>query len=153
MKGNNMRGPKFGFDFGGGFAADRIFRRRGGLKYYVLWLLQEKPMKGSEIMAEIERQTHGWWRPSPGTIYPLLSSMEEDHLVRKGEDTKYEITEGGLEEIGMKESPRGDATGSVDSVIKELDGIVSYLEDTSPLEGDRKEKLSKISERINKLLR
>ncbi|EQD38723.1 transcription regulator, partial [mine drainage metagenome] len=48
------------------FAPDRIFRRRGGLKYYVLWLLHEKPMKGAEIMAEIERQTHGWWKPKPG---------------------------------------------------------------------------------------
>jgi len=42
---------------------------KGFLRYQVLRLLKEKPMSGSEIMSEIEEETDGNWRPSPGSIY------------------------------------------------------------------------------------
>jgi DNA-binding PadR family transcriptional regulator len=50
---------------------------KGFLRYYVLRLLNEKPMSGSEIMSEIEKRTDGHWRPSPGSIYPLLAWLQE----------------------------------------------------------------------------
>lgn len=50
---------------------------KGFLRYYVLKLLSEKPMSGSEIMNELEKRTHGYWKPSPGSIYPLLSWLQE----------------------------------------------------------------------------
>jgi DNA-binding PadR family transcriptional regulator len=50
---------------------------KGFLRYYVLKLLNEKPMSGSEIMSEIDRRTGGHWRPSPGSIYPLLAWLQE----------------------------------------------------------------------------
>ena len=50
---------------------------KGFLRYYTLRLLNEKPMSGSEIMSEIEKQTGGHWRPSPGSIYPLLAWFQE----------------------------------------------------------------------------
>jgi DNA-binding PadR family transcriptional regulator len=37
-------------------------------------MLSEKPMSGAEIIQEIEEQTKSW-KPSPGSIYPLLSWM------------------------------------------------------------------------------
>ena len=50
---------------------------KGFLRYYVLRLLNEKSMSGSEIMSEIEKRTDGHWRPSPGSIYPLLAWLQE----------------------------------------------------------------------------
>jgi len=50
---------------------------KGFLRYYVLKLLNDKPMSGSEIMSEIEKRTDGHWRPSPGSIYPLLAWLQE----------------------------------------------------------------------------
>lgn len=47
---------------------------RGLLRFLVLKMLSEKPMSGTEIIEEIETQT-GSWKPSPGSIYPLLSWM------------------------------------------------------------------------------
>jgi DNA-binding PadR family transcriptional regulator len=41
-------------------------------------MLSEKPMSGMEIIEEIETKT-GSWKPSPGSIYPLLA-----WLVKKG---------------------------------------------------------------------
>lgn len=47
---------------------------RGLLRFLVLKMLSEKPMSGAEIIEEIQTQT-GSWKPSPGSIYPLLSWM------------------------------------------------------------------------------
>ncbi len=50
---------------------------KGYLKYSVLKLLNEKPRSGSEIMNEIEKETEGRWKPSPGSIYPLLAWLQD----------------------------------------------------------------------------
>lgn len=50
---------------------------KGFLKYSVLKLLQEQPLSGSEIMTKIEENTDGQWKPSPGSIYPLLAWLQE----------------------------------------------------------------------------
>jgi DNA-binding PadR family transcriptional regulator len=66
----------------------------------VLELLSEKPMSGSEIMNEIEKRTSGRWRPSPGSIYPLLSWLQDNSFVKEisvedGGMKRYELTEKG----------------------------------------------------------
>ena len=47
---------------------------RGLLRFLVLKMLSEKPMSGTEIIEAIKMQT-GSWKPSPGSIYPLLAWM------------------------------------------------------------------------------
>lgn len=74
---------------------------KGFLKFRVLWLLKEKPMSGSEIMDEIEKETHGFWKPSPGSIYPLLAWLQDKGYIKEvpsGETgvKRYAITEQGL---------------------------------------------------------
>lgn len=56
---------------------------KGFLRYQVLELLSEKPMSGSEIMNEIERRTNGCWRPSPGSVYPLLAWLQDNGYIRE----------------------------------------------------------------------
>ena len=51
---------------------------KGLLRFYVFKLLKDKPMSGSEIMEEIEEQTGGRWKPSPGSVYPLLTWLREN---------------------------------------------------------------------------
>ena len=65
---------------------------KGFLRLYVLKLLSKKPMSGSEIMQEIENRSRGCWKPSPGSIYPLMSWLQEKDFI-KGVPT---------EEAGMK---------------------------------------------------
>ncbi len=48
---------------------------RGLLRFLVLQMLSEKPMSGAEIAERIEKQTEGRWKPSSGSIYPLLAWM------------------------------------------------------------------------------
>jgi DNA-binding PadR family transcriptional regulator len=84
---------------------DRWMRRtpsvpKGLLRFLVLKLLTEKPLSGAEIVEEIERETDGRWRPSPGSIYPLLASLQDQgytHESPNGEGgmKRYVLTEEG----------------------------------------------------------
>jgi len=56
---------------------------KGFLRYYVLKLLNEKSMSGSEIMSEIEKRTNGCWKPSPGSIYPLMAWLQEEGYIKE----------------------------------------------------------------------
>jgi len=56
---------------------------KGYLRYQVLELLNEKSMSGSEIMNEIEKRTGGCWKPSPGSIYPLLAWLQDNGYIRE----------------------------------------------------------------------
>jgi DNA-binding PadR family transcriptional regulator len=51
---------------------------KGLLRFYIFKLLKDRPMSGSEIMEEIAEQTGGQWKPSPGSVYPLLTWLREN---------------------------------------------------------------------------
>ncbi len=73
---------------------------KGFIRYHVLESLGEKPMSGSEIMSEVERRTNGRWRPSPGSVYPLLSWLQDNGYVKELPTDqnglkRYELTEKG----------------------------------------------------------
>lgn len=57
----------------------RIGIPKGILRYVVIPLLNQKPMSGSELMEEIEEYTE--WKPSPGSIYPLLSQLKDENVI------------------------------------------------------------------------
>lgn len=56
---------------------------KGFIRYHVLEALSQKPMSGSELMDNIERHTGGCWKPSPGSIYPLLSWLQDNGYIKE----------------------------------------------------------------------
>ncbi len=40
-------------------------------------------MSGAEISEEIERETSGKWKPSPGSIYPLLARLQDRNYTKE----------------------------------------------------------------------
>jgi DNA-binding PadR family transcriptional regulator len=85
---------------------------KGFLRYFVLRLLSLKPMSGAELLEEIGKRTSGGWRPSPGSIYPLLAWLQENKVVEEApaEEAgvkRYKLTEKGKklleEETAIKE--------------------------------------------------
>ena len=75
---------------------------RGLLRFLVLKFLSDRPMSGTEIVGKIRQETGGKWKPSPGSIYPLLSGLEEQgftHAVSpvEGGMKRYSLTEDGKE--------------------------------------------------------
>ena len=73
-------GPPRGFPGRGGRRGRRT--PRGDVRSAVLALIAEQPRHGYEIIQEIGERTGGAWRPSPGSIYPTVSQLEDEGLVR-----------------------------------------------------------------------
>jgi DNA-binding PadR family transcriptional regulator len=75
---------------------------RGLLRFLVLKFLAERPMSGSEIVGKIERETGGKWKPSPGSIYPLLAGLQVKGFTQKSSTIEigkklYSLTDSGKE--------------------------------------------------------
>lgn len=83
---------------------------KGFIRYHVLEALNEKPMSGSELMEEIEKHTGGFWKPSPGSIYPLLAWLQENGYVKElpAENglKRCELTETGKDLLAEQERMR-----------------------------------------------
>ena len=72
------------------------FFGHGDLRLVILQLIAEQPRYGYEVIKAIEERVGGAYSPSPGTVYPTLTLLEElGHVtVKPGEGTKklHEIT-------------------------------------------------------------
>jgi DNA-binding PadR family transcriptional regulator len=83
---------------------------KGFIRYHVLEALNEKAMSGSELMEEIEKHTGGHWKPSPGSIYPLLSWLQDNGYLKELPSEnglkRYELTQSGKELLAEQEKLR-----------------------------------------------
>jgi DNA-binding PadR family transcriptional regulator len=89
------------------FHEERFFRgsrrgtsfHKGDLKYVILDLLKDKPRHGYDIIRELEELSYGFYKPSPGVIYPTLQMLQEMGYASSTEQEGkkvYSITEEGL---------------------------------------------------------
>jgi DNA-binding PadR family transcriptional regulator len=122
-------GPPFGFPFGG-----RGFKRgpgvkRGDVRDALLLLLAEEPRNGYQLMQEIEERSGGVWRPSPGSVYPALSQLEDEGLVvstaAEGSTGKvFSLTDAGREQVAARdadeEAPWDAVSGNVGDDARSL---------------------------------
>jgi len=116
------------------------FGLRGFLRPQIIQLLEKQPMNGVDIMNELQEMSHGWYRPSPGSIYPLLEQLQKEGLIAKNKDAEFELT-----------PEYGEQSGNGDDVARALsvmESNTSYLEDLQKTDGAR---LSKHRDRIEKL--
>jgi DNA-binding PadR family transcriptional regulator len=80
-RGRGRRRGRGGPDgFGPGFGRGPKVRR-GDVRAAILALLAEEPMHGYQIITELVERSGGVWRPSPGSVYPTLSALEDQGLV------------------------------------------------------------------------
>jgi DNA-binding PadR family transcriptional regulator len=98
---------------------------------FVVSMLSKSPMNGVELMDEMEKMTQGWWRPSPGSVYPLLEQLTTEGLIGKREDGRYELTEKASEELDWSFGPSFRRQPSMDEMINEISGFVSYFEEVT----------------------
>lgn len=80
----------------------RIFAP-GDLPLILLALIEEKPRHGYELIKAIEQKFDGSYAPSPGSIYPTLTLLEELGQVRstssEGSKRLFEITDEGISHL------------------------------------------------------
>jgi DNA-binding PadR family transcriptional regulator len=134
-------GPEFGPGFGPGFGPHfgrgrgRGGRgRRGDVRAAVLLLLTERPMHGYELIQQIRERSDDVWRPSPGSIYPALSQLEDEGLVliekvagrktAKLTDAGTEYVEANIDDLG---DPWADVKQDVGAQAIDLRGLIGQL--------------------------
>jgi DNA-binding PadR family transcriptional regulator len=84
--------------------------QKGDLKYVILELIKDTPRHGYDIIRELEEQSHGLYKPSPGVIYPTLQMLEEMGYASSTEQEGkkvYAITESGREFLDKKNVSNG----------------------------------------------
>jgi DNA-binding PadR family transcriptional regulator len=108
--------------------------RRGDIRTAVLAVLGEEPGHGYDVIQRLEEKTAGAWRPSPGSVYPMLQLLEDEGLVRSVErDSKrvYEITATGRDEAARRVEEAGgtpwDLAGRDDDRIGALRDAMRQL--------------------------
>jgi DNA-binding PadR family transcriptional regulator len=106
-------------------------RPRGDVRAAILLLLDEEPRNGYAVMQEIEERSAGAWRPSPGSVYPVLQQLEDEGLVRAeetGERRVMALTDAGREYVAEHRerlgAPWEAAAAGVSEDMVELRGLV-----------------------------
>lgn len=96
----------FGRSSGGG-GRGRVFGP-GDLRLLLLALIEEKRRHGYELIKDLEEKFGGAYAPSPGSVYPTLTLLEELGHVRsttpEGTKRLYEITAEGRRYLRDNES-------------------------------------------------
>jgi DNA-binding PadR family transcriptional regulator len=64
------------------FGVRRRMFDQGDVRLVILKLISEKPSHGYEIIKAIEDRLGGAYAPSPGVVYPALTLLEEQGLIR-----------------------------------------------------------------------
>jgi DNA-binding PadR family transcriptional regulator len=128
LRGMRGRGPG-PFGRGGRGPRGRGRRRRGDVRLAVLRLLAEEPRNGYGLMQTIEERSGGQWRPSPGSMYPTLSQLEDEQLIRSTEaesGRRFEITDAGRAALEER-------AGEPDPWISEPDADEHAMSELGPL--------------------
>lgn len=73
---------------------------KGMLRHITLNILKQEPMSGSELTEQISEYAD--WRPSPGSMYPLLASLQEEGLIMPYEDDDTTLKRVTLTDEGMR---------------------------------------------------
>ena len=108
----------------------RVFEQ-GDLKYVILRLLEEKPRHGYEIIKELEDRFAGAYSPSPGTVYPTLTMLEDIGYARVTPD------EGGRKVYAITEAGRAylaEHSATVDSIFERIARFVEGFFDEPMME-------------------
>jgi len=98
--------------------------RRGDVRTAILLLLAEEPRNGYGLMQEIEERSAGAWKPSPGSVYPLLAQLEDEGLIAPDESDGRKVlvlTDEGkvtLAERGERPAPWEEFSRAVDDDVR-----------------------------------
>ena len=57
------------------------------MRVAILAVLADEPLNGYQVIQQISERTDGAWRPSPGSVYPTISQLEDEGLI-EGDDER-----------------------------------------------------------------
>jgi DNA-binding PadR family transcriptional regulator len=107
------------------------FFEQGDLKYVILRMLDEKPRHGYDIIKDLEERFGGAYAPSPGTVYPTLTMLEDLGYARARQEESgkkiYEITDEGRKHLS-------EHSTTVDDIFERISRFVQGFLDQPMME-------------------
>jgi DNA-binding PadR family transcriptional regulator len=103
----------------------------GRLRLYLLKLLDDGPKHGYELIRSLENRFLGLYAPSAGTIYPRLSRLEAEGLVRHtatGGRKVYEITDAGRAELRQRSDELAELESDIRASVADLSGLATEIQ-------------------------
>jgi len=97
----NLSDEDFG-QWGGNFRVGRMLAS-GDVRLVALYLIDQQPRHGYDLIKAIEERSNGVYSPSPGIVYPALTYLEEAGFVTssaEGNKKLYTITDEGRTHLG-----------------------------------------------------
>ena len=103
-------------------------------------------------------EEHISWRPSNGSLYPMLKKMVSEGLIIKDNDGKYNLTKQGNDTTYrlfgnlLKDSYVDQNKITINKAITELKGYISILEDFKPIKlTEHREEIISLYERFEEI--
>jgi DNA-binding PadR family transcriptional regulator len=98
----------------------------GDLRLVLLAMIEEKPRHGYELIKELEQKFGGAYAPSPGSIYPTLTLLEELGHVRAttsdGTKRLFKITADGSAYLKENDAALKSAMARMDMAARAVTG-------------------------------
>jgi len=109
----------------GGGGGGRVFGP-GDLRLVMLALIAEKARHGYELIKELESKFGGGYAPSPGSVYPTLTLLEElGHLrstLSAGNKKLFEITAAGRAHLSENQAALNSAMSRMEMAARAVAG-------------------------------
>jgi DNA-binding PadR family transcriptional regulator len=102
---------------------------RGFMEVHILRIL-ETPRHGYEIMKLIEQEC-SYWKPSPGSVYPILRKLQNAGLITErdmGKRKVYRITKKGVGRIKKFDSYKEEIKEKMAALFRMMGEDLSYVE-------------------------
>ncbi len=131
-------------------------KKHGLLRLWVLNILSQRNLNGSEIIKEIEENSKGWWKPSPGSIYPLLSQLEKAEFVTRDDFNRYSITVKGKETIDkhfqkIRYFYNRTNPDDIESILENIDSQLMFILDSNLSPDGTEKQIDSIEEKLKEI--
>lgn len=102
-----MFGPQWGGQWGGPTGGrgsrGRPRARRGDVRSAILDVLGSvpEPINGYQVIQQIAERSQGAWKPSPGSVYPTISQLQDEGLIEDAPTGRktLQLTEAGRDHV------------------------------------------------------
>lgn len=101
--------------------------QKGYIRVATLIVLSRKPTHGYEIMKEIKDKTRGFYKPTPGGVYPILKNLENSGYIKGKWSTQksrkikiYKITEKGRSILKYTIIKQSEIAKNMNALAKEF---------------------------------
>lgn len=126
------------------------------LQLVILALLAEKPAHGYELIKIIEERSEGFYRPSPGVIYPALTYLEEvghSRVAQDGGRKLYSITPQGEAHLAEQRGTADAILQALSRIGRRMDEVREAFAGVSDLDADASDELHRARHELKRALR